>query len=158
MCAREWCENGGLYVNDDNFMMAISRSVSFKACIYKTTRFQDTRQDFNTHYWVKDGFDGHPGVTSGWPGCMEKRHDILRKASPRLKETEEYFMPGSLPVQPQVTMGSGLVDLSCDSGRDGACRCRWTVGLDGHRTWVRETLWKIMFRSSCSQTLWSVRT
>ena len=24
---------------------------------------------------------------------MEKRHDILRKASPRLKETEEYFMP-----------------------------------------------------------------
>ena len=43
---------------------------------------------------------------------MEKRHDILRKASPRLKETEEYFMPGSLPVQPQITMVSGLVDLS----------------------------------------------
>ena len=35
---------------------------------------------------------------------MEKRHDILRKASPRLKETDEYFMPGSLPVQPQVNM------------------------------------------------------
>ena len=43
---------------------------------------------------------------------MEKRHDILRKASLRLKDTKEYFMPGSLPVQPQVTMGSGLVDLS----------------------------------------------
>ena len=42
---------------------------------------------------------------------MEKRHDILRKASPRLKETEEYFMPGSLRMQPQVTMGSGLVAL-----------------------------------------------
>ena len=96
--------------------------------------------------------DGHPGETSGWPGCMEKRHDILRKASPRLKETEEYFMPGSLPVQPQVTMGSGLVDLSCDSGWDGASRCRTTVGLDEHRTVVRGTLRKTMFRSSCSQT------
>ena len=82
--------------------------------------------------------DGHPGETSGWPGCMEKRHDILRKASPRLKETEEYFMPGSLPVQPQVTMGSGLVDLSCDSGWDGASRCRTTVGLDEHRKWSGE--------------------
>ena len=30
---------------------------------------------------------------------MEKCHDILQKASPRLKEMEEYFMPGSLPVQ-----------------------------------------------------------
>src|SRR3954468_14093358 len=73
--------------------------------------------------------DGHPGETSGWPGCMEKRHDILRKAPLGLKETEEYFMPGSLPVQPQVTMGSGLVDLSGDSGWDGASRCRTTVGL-----------------------------
>ena len=64
---------------------------------------------------------------------MEKRHDILWKASPRLKETEEYFMPGSLPVQPRVTMGSGLVDLNCDSGWDGASRCRTTVGVDEHR-------------------------
>ena len=70
----------------------------------------------------------------------EMRRDIMRKAPPRLKETEEYFMPGSLPVQPQVIMGSGLVDLSCDSGWDGASRCRRTVGLDGHRTVVRETL------------------
>ena len=67
-----------------------------------------------------------------------------------LKETEEYFMPGSLPVQPQVTMGSGLVDLSCDSGWDGASRCRTTVGLDEHRTVVRGTLRKTMFRSFCS--------
>ena len=83
----------------------------------------------------------------------EKRRDIMRKAPPRLKETEEYFMPGSLPVQPQVIMGSGLVDLSCDSSWDGASRCRRMVGLDEHQTWVRGTLQKIMFRSSCSQTL-----
>ena len=101
---------------------------------------------------MKDGFDGHPGATSGWPGCMEKSHDILQKASPGLKEMEEYFMPGSLPVQPHVIMGSGLVDLSCDSGCDGASRCRTMVGLDEHRTVVRGTLWKTMFRSSCSQT------
>ena len=101
---------------------------------------------------MKDGFDGHPGETSGWPGCMEKCHDILRKASPRHKETEEYFMPESLLVQPQVTMGFGLVDLNCDSGWDGASKCRTTVGLDEHRTVVRGTLWKTMFRSSCSQT------
>src|SRR3989337_1822625 len=69
---------------------------------------------------------------------MEKRHDILRKASPRLKETEEYFMPGSLPVQPQVNMGSGLVDLSSDSGWDGASRCRTTVGLNEPGQWSEE--------------------
>ena len=45
----------------------------------------------------------------------KKGRDIMRKAPPRLKEMEEYFMPGSLPVQPQVIMGSGLVDLSYDS-------------------------------------------
>ena len=129
-----------------------------KDCIFKASRFRDSRQDFNTHYWVKDGFDGHPGATSGWPGCMEKCHDILRKASPRLKETEDYFMPGSLLVQPQVIMGSGLVDLSCDFGWDGASRCRTMVGLDEHRTVVRGTLRNTMFRLSCSQTPWSART
>ena len=77
---------------------------------------------------------------------------LLQKASPRLKETEEYFMPGSLPMQPQVTMGSGLVDLSGDSGWDSASRCRTTVGLDEHRIVVRGTLRKTMFRSSYSQT------
>ena len=152
MSAREWCEDGGLYVNDDNSMMAFARTASSRPQDFKTSRFRDSRQEFNTHYWVKDGFDGHPGATSGWPGCMEKRHDILRKASPKLKETEEYFMPGSLHVQLQVTMGSGLVDLSCDFGWDGANRCRTTVGLDEHRTMVRGTLRKTMFRSSCSQT------
>ena len=85
-----------------------------------------------------EAVDGHPGGTSGWPGCMEKRHDISRKASPRLKETEEYFMAGSLPVQPQVTMGSGLVDLSCDSGWDGTSRCRTTVGRMGTGQWSEE--------------------
>ena len=131
-----------------------------KDCIFRTPRPQDfeTRDKNSIHTTGWRTVDGHPGETSGWPGCMEKRHDILRKASPRLKETEEYFMPGSLPVQPQVTMGSGLVYLSCDSGWDGASRCRTTVGLDEHRTVVRGTLRKTMFRSSCSQTPWSVRT
>ena len=148
MSAREWCEEGGLYVNGDNFMMASARTASSGL---KTSRFRDsTRVQYTL---LGDGrLTGTPGETNGWPGCMEKRHDILRKASPRLKDTEEYFMPGSLPVQPQVTMGSGLVDLSCDSGWYGASRCRTTVGLDEHRTVVRGTLQKTMFRSSCSQT------
>ena len=129
-----------------------------KDCIFRTPQDFETRDKNSIHTTGWRTVDGHPGETSGWPGCMEKRHDILRKASPRLKETEEYFMPGSLPVQPQVTMGSGLVDLSCDSGWDGASRCRTTVGLDEHRTVVRGTLRKTMFRSSCSQTPWSART
>ena len=61
--------------------------------------------------------DGHPGETSGWPGCMEKRHDILRKASPSRDETDGYPLIRSLPVQPQAIMGSGWVDLRRDSGR-----------------------------------------
>ena len=28
MSAREWCEEGGLYVNGDNFMMAPARTAS----------------------------------------------------------------------------------------------------------------------------------
>ena len=152
MSAREWCEEGGLYVNDDNSMMASARTAFSRPQDFKTR----DKNSIHTTGWRT--VDGHPGETSGWPGCMEKRHDILRKASPRLKETEEYFMPGSLPVQPQVTMGSGLVDLSGDSGWDGASRCRTTVGLDEHRTVVRGTLRKTMFRSSCSQTPWSART
>ena len=128
-----------------------------KDCIFRTPQDFETRDKNLIHTTRWRTVDVHPGETSVWPGCMEKRHDILRKASPRLKETEEYFMPGSLPVQPQVTMGSGLVDLSCDSGWDGASRCRTTVGLDEHRTVVRGTLRKTMFRSSCSQTPWSAR-
>ena len=146
MSAREWCEEGGLYVNDDNSMMAYARTASSRPQDFKT------RDKNSIHTTGGRTVDEHPGETSGWPGCMEKHHDILRKASPRLKETEEYFMPGSLPVRPQFTMGSGLVYLSCDSGWDDANRCRTTVGLDGHRTVVRGTLWKTMFQSSCSQT------
>ena len=153
MSAWEWCEEGGLYVNGDNFMMAPARTTSSGLL-----KISETRDKNSIHTTGWRTVDGHPGETSGWPGCMEKRHDILRKASPRLKETEEYFMPGSLPVQPQVTMGSGLVDPSGDSGWDGASRCRTTVGLDEHRIVVRGTLRKTMFRSSCSQTLWSTRT
>ena len=62
-----------------------------------TLRFQDLKTDFNS--LLGGGrFDGHPGATSGWPGCMEKRHDILRKASPRHEETDGYTLTGSLPV------------------------------------------------------------
>ena len=61
--------------------------------------------------------DGHPGETSGWSGCMEKRHDILRKALPSHEEMDGYPLTGSLPVQPQAIMGSGWVVLRRDSGR-----------------------------------------
>lgn len=131
-----------------------------KDCIFRTSRLQDfeTRDKNSIHTTGWRMVDGHPGRTSGWLGCMEKRHHILQKASPRLKETEEYFMPGSLPMQPQVTMGSSLVDPTGDPSWDGASRCRTTVGLDEHQIVVRETLRKTMFRLSCCQTTWSART
>ena len=44
-------------------------------------------------------------------------HDILRKASPRLEETDEDFKTQGLPAQPQVIMGSGLVGQRGDSGQ-----------------------------------------
>jgi len=53
---------------------------------------------------------------------MEKRHDILRKASPSHEEKDGCPMTGSLPVQPQAIMGSGWVDPSSDAG--------WTVLRD----------------------------
>ena len=144
MSAREWCEYEELYVNDDNSMMASTRTASSRP------RLQDSRQEINiprggewlrrVHWCVQ------------YSVIPDKRHDIMRKALPRLKEMEEYFMPGSFSVKSQVTMGSCLVDLSGDSGCDGASRCRTTVGLDEHRTMVRGTLRKTMFRSSCSQT------
>ena len=61
--------------------------------------------------------DGHPGATSGWLGCMQKRHDILQKASPNHEEMDGYPLTGSLLVQPQAILGSGLVDPRRDSGR-----------------------------------------
>ena len=48
---------------------------------------------------------------------MEKRHDILRKASPRHEEMDGYFKTKGLPAQPQVIMGSGLVGQHGESGR-----------------------------------------
>ena len=48
---------------------------------------------------------------------MEKRHGILRKASPIHEDTDGHTLTGSLPVQPQAIMGSGLVDARRDSGR-----------------------------------------
>ena len=50
-------------------------------------------------------------------GLMEKRHDILWKASPSHEETDGYPLTRRLPVQPQAIMGSGWVDLRRDSGR-----------------------------------------
>ena len=44
-------------------------------------------------------------------------HDILRKASPRLEETDGDFKTQGLPAQPQVIMGSGLVGQRGDSGQ-----------------------------------------
>ena len=44
-------------------------------------------------------------------------HDILRKASPRLEGTDGDFKTQSLPAQPQVIMGSGLVGQRGDSGQ-----------------------------------------
>ena len=44
-------------------------------------------------------------------------HDILRKASPRLEETDGGFKTQGLPAQPQVIMGSGLVGQRGDSGQ-----------------------------------------
>ena len=48
---------------------------------------------------------------------MEKRHDILRKASPRLEEMDGGFKTQGLLAQPQVIMGSGLVGQHGDSGQ-----------------------------------------
>lgn len=50
MSAREWCENGGFYVKDDNFLMAPARTASSRP------------QDFKT----RDKTSIH---TTGWTGC-----------------------------------------------------------------------------------------
>lgn len=48
---------------------------------------------------------------------MEKRHDILRKASPRHEEMDGCLKTQGLLAQPQVIMGSGLVGHRGDSGQ-----------------------------------------
>jgi hypothetical protein len=78
-----------------------------------------------THIWVE--WLGHPGVTSGLarapretracPGDTGVPGESPYGMPPRLKEIYQFFMTRSLPMQPQVNMGSGLVDPSCDSGR-----------------------------------------
>ena len=50
------------------------------------------------------------------PGCW-RGHDILRKAAPRLEETDGDFKTQGLRAQPQVIMGSGLVRQRGDSGQ-----------------------------------------
>ena len=52
--------------------------------------------------------DGRDAWRSAMTSCGKLHPD---------SETKEYFMPGSLPVQPQAIMGSGWVDLRHDSGR-----------------------------------------
>ena len=63
---------------------------------------------------------GHPGVTSGLPGHLEK--PVLAQGDPggpvrspygmppRLKGIHQIFMTRSLPAQPQANMGSSLVE------------------------------------------------
>jgi hypothetical protein len=76
------------------------------------------------------------GGTWDLPGELRNvswsRPVLMRKARPRLKETNEYFMSGSLPVQQKVIMGYGLVDHCSDSDWSSAMRGRQMVGLDGH--------------------------
>ena len=60
---------------------------------------------------------GSLGKLAEDPGCMEKRHDILQKSSPMLKEMDIYFKTQGLPAHPQVIMGSGLVGQRGDSGQ-----------------------------------------
>src|SRR3954463_2928196 len=50
MSVPEWCENGGFYVKDDNFLMAPARTASSRP------------QDFKT----RDKTSIH---TTGWTGC-----------------------------------------------------------------------------------------
>jgi hypothetical protein len=74
-------------------MMASSRPASSS-----TSRLQDPRQEIQyTSGWrmVKKGT-----WCAQYSVIPEKRHDIMRKAPPRLNEMEEYFIPGCLPVQP----------------------------------------------------------
>jgi hypothetical protein len=127
MSVREWCEK------EDSTSMTITSRWQLQGLHLQDFKTRD-KNSIHTTGWRMDWRVswGNQGIT---PGCMGKCHDILQKASPRLKEMEEYFMPGSLPVQPQVIMGSGLVDLSCDSGGTVASRCSWKVGLDGHCPW-----------------------
>ena len=53
MSVREWCENGGLYVNDDKFMMASGRTAS--SGLSRLQDFETRDKNSNKHYWVKDG-------------------------------------------------------------------------------------------------------
>ena len=66
--------------------------------------------------WVKDGWSA-PWRNQWMTRDAGEGHDILRKASPRLEETDGGFKTQGLPAQPQVIMGSGLVGQRGDSGQ-----------------------------------------
>ena len=85
-------------------------------------------------------------------------HDILRKASPRLKETDGYFQDPRLTCTATSHYGLWLGWTTRRLWTGGASRCRRTVGMDGHRQGFRGTRWKTMFWSSGLQTPWSERT
>ena len=91
------------------------------------------------------------------PGCW-RGHDILRKASPRLKETDGYFQDPRLTCTATSHYGLWLGWTTRRLWTGGASRCRRTVGMDGHRQGFRGTRWKTMFWSSGLQTPWSART
>ena len=85
------------------------------------------------------------------PGCW-RGHDILRKASPRLKETDGYFQDPRLTCTATSHYGLWLGWTTRRLWTGGASRCRRTVGMDGHRQGFRGTRWKTMFWSSGLQT------
>ena len=153
MSAREWCEEGGLYVNGDNWW----HRQGLHLHDLKISRFRDSRQEFNTHYWVKDGWRA-PWRNQWMAGMHGEAPWHLAESFTQAQRDGRILHARKLTHATASHYGSSLVDLSCDSGWDGASRCRTTVGLDEHRTVVRRTLRKTLFWSSCSQTLWSART
>ena len=118
------------------------------------TRFSRPWMQCNSGWRTVDRLPGEP---SGCPGCW-RGHVILRKASPRLKETDGYFQDPRLTCTATSHYGLWLGWTTRRLWTGGASRCRRTVGLDGHRQGFRGTRWKTMFWSSGLQTPWSART
>ena len=107
--------------------------------------------------WVKDSWSA-PWRNQWMTRDAGDGHDILRKASPRLKETDGYFQDPRLTCTATSHYGLWLGWTTRRLWTGGASRCRRTVGMDGHRQGFRGTRWKTMFWSSGLQTPWSART
>ena len=106
MSAHEWCEK------EDSTSMTTTSRWHLQGLHTQDLKTSDKNIQCTSG---RKGMDRDPSASIASRGLC-----ILRNwwgMPPRLKETEGYFRTGSLPVQPQVIMGSGLVDPSCDSGR-----------------------------------------